>query len=224
MTTLDNRRPVAARSSRWAQSLAVWLAARGVSANAISVASFVFSLGCGAALVAGASVYAGSYLVAAALVPLRLLANLLDGLVAVEGGKATPLGPLYNEVPDRLSDVVILAALGHAAALAGGPSVAVAVGWAAATAAVMTAYIRELGRAIGMAADFGGPLAKQQRMWVVVGGAIVAAPASGLGLDGWVLTATVIVVFVGTALTVAGRLRRLSKVLREVDRSPETLP
>ena len=38
-----------------------------------------------------------------------LLANLLDGLVAVEGGRRSPTGELFNEVPDRVSDVLVLA-------------------------------------------------------------------------------------------------------------------
>jgi phosphatidylglycerophosphate synthase len=54
-------------------------------------------------------------LLAAAAIQLRLLCNLLDGMLAVEGGLKTPLGELYNEIPDRLADVAILAGAGASA-------------------------------------------------------------------------------------------------------------
>jgi phosphatidylglycerophosphate synthase len=91
---LQARRPLKSRQKRWAQALAVRLARTGITPNQISVASFV------AAPRAGAAVG----------IQLRLLCNLLDGLVAVEGGKKTPAGELYNnDVPDRAADVALLA-------------------------------------------------------------------------------------------------------------------
>ena len=42
-------------------------------------------------------------LVGAGLILLRLLANMLDGMVADESGEGGPLGSLYNEIPDRIS-------------------------------------------------------------------------------------------------------------------------
>ena len=47
-------------------------------------------------------------------IQLRLIANLLDGLVAVEGGKRTPTGELYNEAPDRIADTAVLVGAGYA--------------------------------------------------------------------------------------------------------------
>lgn len=211
---LDNRRPIAARSSRFAQGCAAWLASHGVSANAISLASLGFALGAAAALLAGALFSPTWFLVAAALVPLRLFANLLDGLVAIEGGRATALGPLYNEVPDRLSDVAILAAAGHAAALAGPYDWAIAVGWGAAAAALFTAYIRELGRALGLAADFSGPFAKQQRMWVVIIACLLAWAEPLWDAAGLSLTIAVAIIAAGTVLTGFRRLGRLARALK----------
>ena len=46
---------------------------------------------------------------------LELLCNLLDGMVAVEGGLGGPTGPLWNELPDRIADSVFIVALGMAA-------------------------------------------------------------------------------------------------------------
>jgi phosphatidylglycerophosphate synthase len=98
-------------------------------------------------------------------VQLRLMCNLMDGLVAVEGGLKSRGGDLFNEAPDRYEDVVLLASAGWAA---GSPT----LGWIAATAAVLTAYVRAFGASLGQGQDFCGPLAKQQRMFFLTVGAL----------------------------------------------------
>src|SRR6478672_1892595 len=50
----------------------------------------------------------------AVCVQLRLLANLLDGMVAVASNRTSKLGELFNEFPDRLSDAATLIGLGYA--------------------------------------------------------------------------------------------------------------
>ena len=99
-------------------------------------------------------------LACAAGIQLRLLCNLLDGMVAVEGGRKSKVGVLYNEVPDRVADSLFLVALGYAIAIPW-------LGWLGALAAAVTAYIRVLGGTFGLAQDFRGPLAKQHRMAVM---------------------------------------------------------
>src|SRR4051794_29802427 len=112
------RRPIAARQWRASQWAAGWLARRGASPNGISVAGMVSGVGAGVALAATAWLEPGSasqraaWLAGALLVQLRLLANMLDGMVAIECGRASPVGELYNEVPDRVSDVGTLVGLG----------------------------------------------------------------------------------------------------------------
>lgn len=172
------RRPIASRRSAWARALAAFFVSRRVPPNAISVASVVFALGTGVAFVlAGLTTGGGriAWLVAAALlVPARLVANLLDGMVAVEGGLGGKSGEIYNELPDRLSDTFALVGAGYGATLAGvtwGDD----AGWAAALAAVLTAYVRTLGVAAGAPADFRGPMAKQQRMVTLAAAALAAA-------------------------------------------------
>src|SRR6185436_8826335 len=108
--------------------------------NAISVASVVFAAGAGASFIATAHtdgptqrlLWLGGGLGVAA----RALCNVFDGIVAVETGRASPLGELYNEVPDRFSDVFYLCGLGYAAG--GSPM----LGWLAAATALLTAYAR----------------------------------------------------------------------------------
>jgi phosphatidylglycerophosphate synthase len=56
------------------------------------------------------------WLAGALLTQLRLLANLLDGMVAIGRGIAiaSPAGELFNEVPDRVSDSAVFLRLGVA--------------------------------------------------------------------------------------------------------------
>lgn len=210
---MTNRRPIRARSTRPARLAAAGLARAGIGANAISVASLVFAALAAACLVLAPSLGAALYLLAALFVPLRLLANLLDGMVAVEHGRASPTGPLFNELPDRMADMVLIAAAGYGAALAPGAVGAwsVPLGWLAAALALLTAYVRELGRALGFPADFSGPFAKQQRMWAVTAGAALSFLLPDYA--GPLLLTVLVVLTAGTALTIYRRTARLAAAL-----------
>ncbi len=207
---MSDRRPIASRNSKLAARSARALAQRGVSPNHISQASIGFAALAGGAfwlsgLTEGA-LYALCLIGAALGCQLRLLCNLFDGMVAVEGGRGTPDGPFWNEAPDRVADALILVGLGLGA---GNP----ALGWAAAAFAIGTAYIRELGRAQGVASDFRGPMAKPQRMAVATGAALLAifVPA----ILGWsVLHLALWIIVLGTAVTVGRRGRGLIASLR----------
>src|SRR5829696_3342840 len=107
MTPDLDRRPLASRNTRWANALAGALARRGVSPNAISVAGLVAGTLAGIAFAATAWAddwaYRLCWVAGAVGVQLRLLANMLDGMVAVASNRTSKLGELYNELPDRLS-------------------------------------------------------------------------------------------------------------------------
>ena len=164
----NDRRPLKSRSWPLMARLAKWLAAREISPNQISVAGMVFGIGAGAALAmtsivneAGEIVVGWArvlFILAAVLIQLRLLCNLIDGMVAIEGKKQSKVGMLYNELPDRVSDVAGLVGAGFAA------MGNVELGFAAAVFAVMTAYVRAVGKAEGAGNDFCGPMAKPHRM------------------------------------------------------------
>lgn len=118
----------------------------------------------GAAWMAARSEPAWVYwFMAAAGVQLRLFCNLMDGLLAVEGGLKSATGELFNEIPDRISDALILVPLGYA----GASEWSIALGWAAAVGSVLTAYIRALGASMTGQHDFSGPMAKPHRMAAV---------------------------------------------------------
>ncbi|WP_248298176.1 CDP-alcohol phosphatidyltransferase family protein [Tabrizicola sp. YIM 78059] len=129
---------------------------------------------------------------------MRLICNLIDGMVAVEGGQGEKDGAFWNEAPDRLSDLLLLTGAGIAA---GNPG----LGALAAALAIATAYIREFGRAEGFPADFSGPLAKPQRMAVLTAGSVLAA----LYTAELTLTVTLWIIVIGTAVTVIRRSRTL---------------
>lgn len=101
------------------------------------------------------------FILAAAGIQLRLLANMLDGMVAIEGNLRSPTGDLYNEVPDRISDTAVLIGAGYA--LTSLPT----LGYLAAIGAIFVTYCRALGRSLGLPSDFRGPMAKQQRMFLI---------------------------------------------------------
>lgn len=202
MSDTGNRRPLTSRNSAWAARLASWAVAKGLTPNRISQASMGFAA-LGFALFALSPHGPGfvqflSLILAAATVQARLACNLIDGMVAIEGGMGAKDGPFWNEAPDRVSDLLFLAGAGLAANQP-------ALGLLAGSLAIATAYIRELSRAEGFPPDFSGPLAKPQRMAVLTAGTAVAAVYA----SEWTLSVTLWVIVLGTAVTIVRRARAL---------------
>lgn len=202
MLNTENRRPLKTRSKPWAQALAKTLVAKNVAPNAISAAGLGFAALGGACLASGPVWF--YYIVAAGCIQARLLCNLMDGLVAVEGGLKSNYGDLYNEIPDRAADAILLACAGHA-------SGDIELGWACAVLAVFTAYVRVFGGSLGQKQDFRGPMAKQQRMFVLTVGCLGAAANGVLGGHVPVIRDALWIIAAGSALTAALRLFRIGK-------------
>src|SRR5881409_4314753 len=157
-----DRRPIATRNRKWAQAATAWLAARNVSPNAISIAGMCACIVAGIALgMTSISDYRVLWLVAALGAQLRLTANMLDGMVALASRRASKVGELYNEIPDRVSDAAVFIGAGFAW---GGN---VTLGYIATILAIFTAYIRAAGKIAGAPNEFCGPMAKQHRMLVI---------------------------------------------------------
>jgi phosphatidylglycerophosphate synthase len=205
--TSPDRRPLASRDTRWARSLAYALVRSSITPNQISVLSIVFAAFGAAALVDARPL---ALVAAAVSVQLRLLCNLLDGMVAIEGGRQSKTGALYNEFPDRIADSVLLVALGYAAGVGW-------LGWLSALLAALTAYVRATGSALGLPQDFRGPMAKPHRMAVLTAACLIGAGEAAWNGTRWTLLAAAIVIAFGSALTCATRTRAIALALRSRD-------
>lgn len=210
------RRNIPQRQSAWAISLTRRLAGAGVRPNAISIIGLIFAAVAAICLVLSGQASGGArvllLVIAAVAMPFRLLCNMLDGMLAVEAGMQGPDGLIYNEIPDRLSDVIVLAAAGYAA-----PGIPWArdLGWIAAITALLTAYVRTLGVAAGAREHFEGPMAKPRRMHVMIGAALLATLEPLFGWPrGVVLLAGLAIVTIGDIATIALRLRLIGADLR----------
>jgi CDP-diacylglycerol--glycerol-3-phosphate 3-phosphatidyltransferase len=198
------RRPIASRSAGWAVALSARLARSNVTPNQISVLSVVF-----AALGAGLLLWPHpiGWIAAALCVQLRLVCNLLDGMVAIEGGKKSPVGALYNEFPDRIADSLLLVAAGYAAGL---PS----AGWAAALLAALTAYVRVFGGSLGLPQDFSGIMAKQRRMALLTSALVAQSVEWAFSPTRYSLAAAILLIAVGSAVTCVTRTAAIARELR----------
>jgi phosphatidylglycerophosphate synthase len=218
------RRYLKTREKAWAQKLARCIGRTGITPNMISVASIGFAI-FGAVCLMTASHYCCKpcatwiWLGAVAGIQLRLLCNMLDGMVAIEGGKKSIVGGLYNEVPDRIADPILLMAAGYSnewvVKLWGIP-----LGWVAAILALMTAYIRVLGGTLGVTQSFMGPMAKQHRMFVLTLACLGSIAELWLRKDGKpaenVMTVALAVIVLGSVVTCWRRLAGISREMRRI--------
>ncbi len=209
-----DRRPISQRGTSWAKTITRALAKTAISPNQISFSSMMFAAIAGACF-AASEVAANAIdrvlvlLGAALFCQLRLLANMFDGMVAVEAGKGGPDGPVWNELPDRFADIFILVGAGYGAAA--DP----ALGWAAAVAAVMTAYVREVARGAGAPGDFSGPMAKPHRMFAMTMAALISMFEPMWNWRGETLQIALWIVLIGATVTALNRAWRALAFLRQ---------
>lgn len=202
MQNNNQRRPLKVRSLGAFQQLAQQLSKTTITPNQISLLSLVFATAAAACfwlLEAGGSVF--WFWGVALCIQLRLVCNLLDGMVAIEGGKTTQSGELFNEIPDRIADPLILVSAGYATQLTGGME----LGWVAGLLAVFTAYLRSLAVSIGAPADFRGPMAKQQRMALITLAAVISVFETWFWHEHWLLFYALILIVLGSIWTSISR-------------------
>lgn len=214
------RRPLKSRSSAWAGALSRRLLRWKCTPNGISVMSAVFSAAGALCLFyaprqSSFGLAAALYLGAAVGIQLRLVCNLMDGLLAVEGGLKSAVGDLYNEVPDRIADVLLLAGagLGAASGLHAVPW-AESAGWAAAAGALGTAYARALGASLTGKQDYRGPFAKQHRMALLTMACFVNIMELRIFASAKTVPVILVVIAAGTVITAARRLLTTASILR----------
>jgi phosphatidylglycerophosphate synthase len=149
----------------------------------------------------------------------RLWLNMLDGMVAVAAAKASRRGELLNDLPDRISDVLIFVGVAHSGLCA------VESGYLAAIFALLTAYVGMLGQAVGAQREFSGIMSKPWRMVSLHVGAWITLALLwwGGGQIHWgpltVLDWTCAVVVAGCIQTIAIRLKKILSSLAAEDSS-----
>ncbi len=208
--TDKNRRPLTTRSAGWVRLLASALVKTNISPNQISVLSILPAVIGAWLLMCPNALSASPWLLVLVVIciQLRLLCNMLDGMVAIEGGKQSKVGVLYNEIPDRIADSLFIVALGYAVSLHW-------LGWLGALLAAKTAYIRVLGGANGLAQDFRGPMAKQHRMAVMSLGCLIGSVELHFNGSQHALVITAYVIAIGAALTCVTRTLAIARKLKQ---------
>jgi phosphatidylglycerophosphate synthase len=208
------RRPIADAFRRLARGPAQALARAGVHPDVVSYGSIVASIAAGLCFWQSTSA-PWLLLIAPIFCHVRLYLNMLDGMVALESGRASLRGEIVNELPDRVSDILIFAGVAHS-----GWGSPIPAYWAA-LMALMTAYVGVLGQAVGARREYGGLMSKPWRMvWLHLGAwttlAFVWWRAGDVRISGLtILDWTCAIVIAGCVQTVVARLRRILRTLRE---------
>ena len=221
------RRPIASTFRRTADVPVQWLVRLGIHPNLVSYSSIVASAAAGLCFWQAGAVPA-LLIVAVGFCYLRLWLNMLDGMVALASGTASRSGEIANELPDRISDVLIFVGVAHSNLCnpLGGYWVALL--------ALLVAYVGTLGQAVGVQREFSGWMAKPWRMvalhlgaWATLGFLWCGAGTSrygGLTILDWTLA----VIVVGCVQTIWIRLARILRAIHQqeaqlavIERSPK---
>lgn len=213
------RRPIAQAFRRTAQAPVQWCVRLGIHPNLISYSSIVASAAAGVCFWQ-ASAVPGLLIAAVGCCYVRLWLNMLDGMVALSSGKASRTGEIANELPDRISDVLIFVGVAHS-----GLCHPLSGYWVA-IFALLVAYVGTLGQAVGVQREFSGLMAKPWRMvalhvgsWITLG--LLWSGAGdvrylGLTFLDW----TCLVIIAGCLQTIVLRLSRIVRALRNEATAP----
>jgi phosphatidylglycerophosphate synthase len=208
------RRPIADAFRRTARIPVDWCVRRHIHANLISYSSILVAAAA-ALCFWQAEALPVLLLAAVGFCYLRLWFNMLDGMVALASGTASRTGEIANELPDRVSDVLIFVGVAHS-----GLCHPLTAYWAA-IGALLVAYVGTLGQAVGAQREFSGIMSKPWRMvalhvgaWTTLGLVWFANGAiryGGLTVLDW----TNLLIVAGCVQTIAIRLRRIISTLRK---------
>jgi phosphatidylglycerophosphate synthase len=141
---------------------------------------------------------------------LRLWFNMLDGQVAFAAKKTSRRGEILNDLPDRISDIVIFVGVAHSGLM--NPL----IGYWAAILAMLTSYVGLFGQALGVHRQFGGIMSKPWRMVALHVGAWLTffrAPQSSATFT--IFDWTCLVIIAGCVETIVVRLKRITAALQD---------
>ena len=203
-----SRRPIAVVFRQTAGFATRFCVRHGIHADAISYLSIV------ASLIAAICFWKSGarpwlLIIAPLFCYLRLWFNMLDGLVAFAAGKASSRGEILNDLPDRISDIVIFVGVAHSGFT--NPL----IGYWAAILAVLTSYVGLFGQALGVQRQFGGVMSKPWRMVALHCGAwLTFFLARQSSATFTILDWTCLVVIAGCVETIVVRLKRIATALQ----------
>ncbi len=216
---IDNRRPLQSRGRAIFHKLAALLTKAGITPNAVSLFGLLMAVLGAELLLKVAEVHDTAkaiFLIGGAVcIQLRLLCNILDRLIAVQNKKASKVGVLYHEVPDRFEDCILFIAAGYT--VSHGSSLytfTYLFGFSCALLAILTAYIRLLGGSLGQTQIFVGPSAKHQRMILLTITCLAASAAAFIRTD--IAPFVCLGLALIALLTLATFLRRLRLIAKEI--------
>ena len=101
-------------------------------------------------------------IVAIVLTLLRMTLNTIDGVMAIQRGKHTLTGEIVNALPDRYSDIFVVAGITLS------PLCRDWLGLAALATMFLVSYTGMLGKAIGLSWQHQGPMGKVERLIVMM--------------------------------------------------------
>src|SRR5205809_2686828 len=203
-----SRRPIAAEFRRTANAATQFCVRHGIHPDTISYLSVVAAFAA-AICFRKAGEIRWLLIVAPLFCYLRLWFNMLDGMVAVAAAKASRRGEILNDLPDRVSDVMIFVGVAHSGLM--NPI----FGYWAAIAAVLTAYVGLFGQALGVQREFGGTMSKPWRMVALQIGAWLEF-VSYRSFGGFtILVWTCFIVIAGFVQTIVVRLKRITAALQD---------
>ncbi len=204
-----SRRPIAAEFRRTANAATQFCVRHGIHPDTISYLSVVAAFAA-AICFRKAGEIRWLLIIAPLFSYLRLWLNMLDGMVAVAAGKASRRGEILNDLPDRVSDVIIFVGVAHSGLM--NPI----FGYWAAIAAVLAAYVGLFGQALGVQRQFGGIMSKPWRMVALHIGAWLALFLGGQSFASFtILDWTCLVVIGGSIQTMVVRLKRITAALQD---------
>lgn len=207
----SSRRPIAGMFRATARG-AVKVAVRaGIHPDVFSYASIV-AAGTAGVLFWQSERHPKYLILGVAFAFLRLWLNMFDGMVAVAVGKASKKGEIINDLPDRVSDVVIFIGMAHSGWCHRLPGYWVAI------MALLVAYVGLFGQAVGVQREFSGIMSKPWRIVLLSIGAVATSiqvhRSAPYWVGGWLLLDWAnFAIIIGCAQTIVVRLVRIFRAL-----------
>lgn len=205
------RRPIAGMFRSTAHALVKVAVRAGIHADVFSYASIV------CAAIAGALFWQSArhpkfLVLGVAFALLRLWLNMFDGMVAVVSGKASKRGEIVNDLPDRVSDVLIFVGIAHSGWCHILPAYWVVI------MALLVAYVGLTGQAVGVQREFSGIMSKPWRIVLMSIAAVATSILVHLGraywFNGWLLLDWAhFAIIAGCVQTILVRLMRILRAL-----------